>query len=716
MLKNKGTFFILETAHASMLVKAAEKGANYLYYGDKVSDFSGAELLEGENPEKGLSLFSPWGNPDFREPSLLIRSADGAAASDFRLKSARIAKREVSPDLPSSYGEEKCVRLEYFDGVQKVKLVLQYTAYSDSDAIAVNISLTNTGKKPVLIERFASIQAEVWGKDFSFVTYDGDWGSERQKHTRKICLGKCENASFTGSSSSFHNPFVMLSRAGEAYGFNLLYSGNHREIAEADESGRTRLIAGINPFSFHWELNAGETFHAPEGVMVYGKTEEEVSLSMRRFVARHIVRGKWKTKERPILLNNWEGTYFDFTRERILEIAKKAATAGAELFVLDDGWFGKRDNDFSSLGDWVDYAEKTGGIESLADEVRALGLKFGIWMEPEMISEDSDLYRKHPEYAMKIPRREPVRIRNQLMLNLADPQVQGYVFRAVSRVITATKAEYVKWDFNRVMTDCWDKNTRGGEYYHRYVLGLYSVFRKLCERFPKVLFEGCASGGARYDLGILCYMPQIWTSDNTDARDRIRIQAGTAAGYAHNTMGAHVSASPNHQTGNRNSLETRFLVACGGVLGYESDFTKATEEDFCAIKKQIAFYKERRALLQFGEYHMLGDAFGGEWAGYLTVSEDKSSAFAAVFVFENKIGRCNLRVKFAGLDEKTYYRVFVRTAQGDLKEVCTAYGELLVKGSIPLSGIFADTDTAEHSNPVYSRAFLFEKCAHSKKK
>ncbi len=716
MLKNKGNFFVLETAHTSMLIRAGETRAEYLYYGDKIGDFTGTELLEAEEEACGLSLFSPWGGTDFREPSILVRSAEGGAACDFRLKSARIAKRECAEELPCSYGEEKCVRLEYFDGVQKLKLILQLTAYADCDAVCVNASLVNAGKKPVYLERFASVQAEVWGKDFSLITYDGGWASERQRHAHKLDLGKCENASFTGTSSNRHNPFVMLAREGEAYGVNLVYSGNHREAAEADDSGRTRLIAGINPFSFSWELNAGETFHAPEGVLVYGKSEEEVSLRMRRFVSRHIMRGKWKEKERPVLVNNWEGTYFDFTRERILDIAKKAAEAGAELFVLDDGWFGKRDSDRCSLGDWVDYAQKTGGIESLADEIRAMGLKFGIWVEPEMISEDSDLYRKHPEYAMKIPKREPVRMRYQLMLNLADPQVQGYVFRAVSRVITATKAEYVKWDHNRMMTDCFDKNTRGGEYYHRYILGLYSVFRKLVERFPKVLFEGCASGGDRFDLGILSYMPQIWTSDNTDARDRIRIQAGTAAAYPQSTMGAHVSAVPNHQTGNRNSLEARFLVACGGLLGYESDLTKATEEELSAIKKQIAFYKEHRMLLQFGEYHALGDAFGGEWAGYLTVSEDKSSAFAVVIVSEYRLGRSNVRAKFAGLDEKAYYRVSLRSPSGDWKEVCTAYGELLVKGSVSLGGIFGDTNVAENSNPVFPRAYLFEKCAAPKKK
>ncbi len=717
MLKIKGNYFILETEHVSMVVRAVEERTEYLYFGEKFADYSGLELMhaEGNAPWNApLSLFSQWGKTDFREPSFLVRFADGSCACDFRLKSAKIVKRDFADGLPRPYGEEKCLRLEFTDAPSKLKLTLTYTPYADSDAFCVAASLFNGGKKPVVLENFASAQLEVWGRDFDFTTFDGTWACERTKHKRALAYGKFENASYTGSSSAFHNPFVMLSREGEAYGVNLVYSGNHREIAETDDSGRTRLIAGINPFCFNWELGAGETFYAPEAVLVYGKTEEDVSVRMHRFVNRHIVRGKWSKRERPILVNNWEGTYFDFNEKKILDIAKKGAEVGAELFVLDDGWFGKRDSDTCSLGDWFDYTEKTGGLDKLADKIRELGLSFGIWVEPEMISEDSELYRKHPDYAMKIPRREPTRMRNQLMINLADPQVQGFVFRAVSKVITQCRAAYVKWDYNRHMTDCFDKNTRGGEYYHRYILGLYSVLQKLTERFPNVLFESCASGGARFDLGMLCYMPQTWTSDNTDARDRISIQSGTAYAYPQSTMGAHVSASPNHQTGNSNPLETRFRVACGGLLGYESDLTKCSGEELSAIKNQIAFYKKHRAVIQYGQYYRLGDSFGGDWSGFISVAEGGAKAVSVVAVPVKRTGASNYRARFKGLDAKTVYRVSLREPSGIMKEICVAGGDLLNKGGVNLDGIFSETNPREVSYPVYTRMFVFEKFVKDK--
>lgn len=699
MLKNKGNFFILETEHTSLLLQT-EGTAGYLYYGERLSDYTGAEGLLAQTGAP-LSLFSQWGKTDFREPSLLIRHADGSVVSDFRLRSAKIAKRVLPEGLPASYGEEKCLRLEFIDAAARLKYVLQYVVYADSDTVAVSSFLTNVGKKTVQIERISSLQLELRGC-FSFTSFDGAWGCERHRHSRALNGGVCENASFGGSSSHFRNPFVMLSNAGGCYGFNLVYSGNHREIAEEDDWGRTRLITGINPFDFSWELGEGETFFAPEAVMCYGKTEEETGARMRRFVSRHIVREKWREKERPVLVNNWEGTYFSFTREKILAIAQRAAQAGAELFVLDDGWFGRRDDDCSSLGDWTDYSEKTGGLETLADEIRAMGLSFGIWVEPEMISENSELYRKHPEYCMRVPKREPTRMRNQLMLNLADPQVQGFVFRAVSRVITQTKASYVKWDYNRYMTDCFDKGTRGGEYLHRYMLGLYSVLGKLIERYPKVLFEGCASGGGRFDLGMLRYTPQIWTSDNTDARERIAIQAGTAAGYPQSSMGAHVTASPNEQTGNRNSLYTRFCIACGGVLGYESDLSRATEEELREIAAQIAFYKEYRRVLQFGTYHALGES--GRWAGFLTAEGGR--AVAVVAAFEKRTYQKSLRVSFAGLDARAIYRVSIVQRDCTLREICVASGDLLNKGSVCVDDMF---DTERECNPVYTRMFVLEK-------
>ena len=710
MIEQQGNLFLLSTAHTSLLLRADARAPGLLYLGKKLAGgWENASLLapeyDGSGGEKPCSLFSAWGGTDFREPSLLLRAEDGSAAADFVLRSAEIAPRTPLEGLPSSYGEETCLRLTYEEKRLGVLLALEFTAYEDSDAFTSSCSLKNEGKSTVTIERFASLQLEFWGKDYAFTTFDGDWGCERQKHTRPLNGGKCENASFTGASSPFRAPFTLLTRAGAAVGVNLVYSGNHRTVAESDDMGRTRLIAGINPFSFSWKLRGGETFFAPEAVFAFGHSEREVGLHMRAFVQEHIIRGVWKKRPRPVLVNNWEGTYFSFTRERILNIARAAKEAGAELFVLDDGWFGRRDDDTTSLGDWTDYEEKTGGIASLAEKVRSLGLAFGIWMEPEMVSEKSGLYKAHPEWAMKIPGREPVRMRHQLMLDLTSPAVQDYLVESVSSVLTLTKAAYLKWDYNRRMTDVFGA-APSGEYYHRYILGLYSVMARLNAAFPDVLFEGCASGGARFDLGILSYMPQIWTSDNTDARERIAIQSGTAACYPQSTMGSHVSASPNHQTGNASALSARFAVAAGGVLGYECDLSALSNEERAAIRDQIVFYKQYREVMQFGSYYPLGDV-RGEWAGYCTVSPDKSLAVAAVAVLKKRTGVFNLRASFKGLEEDALYRVSVREGAGT-REAGKATGGMLVNGSVRLDGIFEEQD-ARSANPVFTRMFVFEK-------
>ena len=709
MITCKGNLALLSTAHTSLLVRADERQPKLLYLGKKLTGaWENASLIAPEYDGTGwdtpCSLFSAWGGTDFREPSLLIRAKDGSVACDFTLRSFGEAERTKPNGLPVSYGEDTCLRLAYEEKRLGLTLVLEFTPYEDSDTYSCLTFLTNERGEGVTVEEFASLQLELWGKDFSFTTFDGGWACERQRHTRPISGGKCENASYTGSSSSSRGPFTLLSRPGMAVGVNLVYSGNHRTIAESDDSGRTRLVAGINPFNFAWKLEKGETFFAPEAVFSFGHSDREVGLHMRKFVGEHIVRGVWKKRARPVLLNNWEGTYFNFTRERILNIARAAKEAGAELFVLDDGWFGRRDSDTTSLGDWTDYREKTGGLASLADEVRAMGLSFGIWMEPEMISEESELYGAHPEWAMKIPGRDPVRCRNQLMLDVTSPAVQDYIVESVSKVLTQTKAAYLKWDYNRNMTDTFGQAV-GGEYYHRYMLGLYAVFERLMSAFPEVLFEGCASGGARFDLGILCYFPQIWTSDNTDARERIAIQAGTATAYPQSTMGAHVSASPNHQTGNASALSARFAVAAGGVLGYECDLSALPEEERSAIKEQIAFYKQYREIMQFGTYYSLGDA-AGEWAGYITVSPEKDTAVATVAVLKKRTGVQNVRAYLRGLDEGALYRVSVREGAG-VKEIGLSTGGLLMAG-LRLDGIFDEQD-ARSANPVFTRMFVLQK-------
>ncbi len=705
MIRRKGNIFRLETPSTTLVIKADT--AEYLYYGKKLASGGGFEALYG-SPRK---LFSQYGGTDYSESSVLVENTDGGMSTAFAFSKCKIwAEKPETEGLPSSYGEGKTLELKYTDAAAKVSLFLYYTVFEDSDVIAVSAKLYNGAKKELYIRRLASVQLDLFGK-YSFVTFEGDWARERQKVVRSVGRGIFYNDSKKGISSHERNPFVMAEGEDGVYAVNLVYSGNHKELMECCESGRVRLLSGINDFMFRWKLSPGETFTAPEAVICHAPTEDEASLRMHAFVSEHIVRGKWKKKERPVLVNNWEGTYFGFDRERILKIAAAAKEAGAELFVLDDGWFGKRDDDTSSLGDWYDNEVKTGGgLASLAGAVRAMGLDFGIWVEPEMISEDSDLYRAHPNFAMKVPGREPTRMRNQLCLNLADEKVQNYVVRVISDVIARSGASYVKWDYNRAVTDPFGKNVPQGEYFHRYILGYYRIASKITKKFPFVLFEGCAGGGGRFDLGSLCYFQQYWTSDDTDARERLKIQSGTSYGYPQTAMGAHVSACPNHQTGDGNPLETRFNVACGGTLGYEMDLSVLSDEEKRTVARQIAFYKEHRKLLQFGDFYRLGEAFGENIAGFMTVSKDKNTAIAVVCASKQVIGGELPYVRFKGLNPSAVYEVTARE-QSNYRSApsFTAGGDVLM-GGIPLRDIYEDTEKTQYGGRLYSRLYILKKC------
>ncbi len=698
MIKRKGHFIRLDTINTSLVLRADT--AEYLYYGPKLVSATELSSLPGVNRK----IFSQPGTNDYTEPSVLLENADGGFATNFQWARTRIVleKPEIM-GLPSSYGEGKTLELKYVDPSTRVQLLLYYSLFDDCDVIAVSAKLVNGARKDIHVRRLMSLQLDLYGADYELVTFEGAWARERQKRARVLTSGIFYNDSKCGASSHARNPFVMAENASGVYAFNLVYSGNHKEICECDGANRTRVLVGINDFMFDWKLAPGEEFAAPEAVMCYAPSEDQVSLRMHAFVSEHIVRGKWKKRERPVLVNNWEGTYFDFDEEKLLAIASKAKAVGAELFVLDDGWFGKRQDDTCSLGDWYDNIAKTGGgLASLAEKIRALGLSFGIWVEPEMISEDSDLYRSHPNYAMKVPGRQPTRLRNQLMLNMADEKVQNYVVRAICDVIARSGAEYVKWDFNRTMTDCFGKGIAVGEYFHRYMLGYYRVVSKITKRFPFVLFEGCAGGGGRLDLGNLCYFPQYWTSDDTDARERIAIQDGTSYAYPQTVMGAHVSASPNHQTGDTTPLNSRFHVACGGVLGYELDLTKLSQAELHSIAEQVAFYKENRKLLQFGDYYRLYDR---NVNGFMIVSKDRNSAIAMVALLEHHPADPTMSVRFKGLNPGAVYEVCVRGQDGSV----SLGGDVLANTPIPLEGLFDYAQRQANSGCIFTRLFLFKK-------
>ena len=509
---------------------------------------------------------------------------------------------------------------------------LYYHVFAACDVITRRSVFINDAVGTVRLERLASAQLELRGSGYHVTTFTGHWTREMERHVTPVTAGTLAVSSVTGASGNRANPFFMVAEpdaseeAGTVYAFNLVYSGNHRESVSVSGLGDTRILSGINPVFFSFILGPGERFESPEEVLTcsdegYGG----VSAHMHAFVRKHILPEAYADADRPVLLNSWEANYFDIDEERLLAQAKRGAELGIELFVVDDGWFGHRDDDRSSLGDWaVNEKKLPGGLKSLSDSVRAFGLGFGLWVEPEMVNTDSELYRAHPDWVMAIPGQEHAEGRFQRVLDLANPEVTAYLIETMTAVFSSACVDYVKWDMNRIFSDYYSPYLpaeRQGETAHRYILGYYRMLRTLTERFPHILFEGCAAGGGRFDLGVLCYCPQIWGSDNTDALCRLEIQNGYSYGYPQECCGSHVSAVPNHQTGRSTPLSTRFAVAAFGNLGYELDLTAVPEEDCEIIREQIAFYREHRRLLQHGWFHRCEE--GSTWRWEITgASED----------------------------------------------------------------------------------------------
>jgi alpha-galactosidase len=465
----------------------------------------------------------------------------------------------------------------------------------------------------VYIRKLMSFMFDMPTADYQMLTLDGGWAKEAHIHEREVSYGILVNDSTTGGSSNRHNPAFLLKakgadeEQGEVYGFNLIYSGNHYSAVEKGNHDTLRVMSGINPHCFLWKLHEGESFCTPQAVMSYADGGiNAFSANMHNFVNGHVIRPEFQASERPVVVNNWEATFFHFNRRKLLALARRAKRLGVEMFVLDDGWFGDRNDDRAGLGDWVVNKRKLpGGIASLSKAIHCMGMRFGLWFEPECVNPDSDLYRAHPDWAISVPEREPSFGRNQLVLDLTRREVRDYIVEAVSSVLDSAEIEYVKWDYNRHISDMYSLSlSNQGEFFHRYILGLYEVLRRIfVERHPTVLLESCSSGGNRFDLGMLCYSPQIWTSDDTDAQERLDIQRGIYTFYPQSTVSAHVSMTPNQQTLRAAPLSTRFNVAMFGVLGYELDFGELTRDERRQIKEQIAFYKSHRALLQYGRLH-----------------------------------------------------------------------------------------------------------------
>ncbi len=695
MIRIEKDYIALETAHTGYYIGLREGLSELLYYGEKLDmDEEAAAALREKcgtgygtdityRPDDSLSLLhlalelSPAGKGDYRRTSLDMELGSGSRVWDLERKRAGLRNGSVSSEqLPTAYGGEQTLTLTY-EATSSVRIVQYYTVYPDCDVITRRQIIENRGSEAVVLNRALSYQLDLQGTDWEVTSFTGAWARERHPVCTPVAGGAYTFGSTTGVSSHYCNPFFMVSESGadeergDCYGFNLIYSGNHEERVEAGPYGKTRVSAGISPEGFRWTLAPGEAFETPEAMLTFSaKGMNGVSRAMHAFIRNHIVRGAWAKKERPVLVNNWEATYFDFSERKLLKLAESAAKLGAELFVLDDGWFGARNSDKAGLGDYnVNRKKLPSGLDGFAEKLRKMGLSFGLWMEPEMVNPDSDLYRAHPDWAVHAPGTDPVLGRNQLVLDLCRTEVQDYLIEQVDATLNSAKISYVKWDMNRPLADCYSASLKEqGRFAHTWELGFYRVLGEVTKRHPKVLFEACASGGNRFDPGMLCYMPQIWTSDNTDAWERMQIQTGSSYGYPQSVMGCHVSASPNHQTLRCTPLESRFDVAAFGLLGYELDLTQLTSAERKTIAAQIAFYKDHRQLLQFGQMLRVRTPFRDqENCVWVITSADRSSAM----VFEGS-GRSipnaeTQPLRLTGLVPGEKYRMTVRKEQVDIR-------------------------------------------------
>lgn len=728
MIKADGKMFVLNTKRTTYAFSVLETGQlEHMYYG-KLINTSEPSVIIGkkglapgntvtyDSAHENLTLedvsleVSAIGKGDFREPMMEVVCADGSTTLDFVFDSYEvISGKPEFKALPSSYdetGKVETLNITCKDKNHGFTLVLSYSVFEECDIITRSAKFINTSNEPVKLTRMLSMLMDFDCCGLKITSFHGGWTREMNKSDIVLPAGKYVNSSFTGTSSNRCNPLFMISEAdstetsGDVWGFNLLYSGNHYSATEVSSFKKTRVVYGINPQNFSWDLQPSEIFEAPEAVLTYSAEGfRQMSLNMHDFVREHITRGQWKKKERPILINSWEASYFDFTEKSLLKLAKTAKDVGVELLVMDDGWFGDRNDDRRALGDW-DIVNKTklpGGLAGLSKKVNDLGMMFGLWVEPEMVNVDSELYRRHPDWAIDIPNMGHSEGRFQRLLDLCNPEVVDYMIDAMSEVFSTPGLSYVKWDMNRNFSDYYSKYLpadKQQEVGHRYVLGFYRLLKTLTERFPEILIEGCASGGNRFDLGVLCYYPQIWASDNTDAVSRLAIQDGYSYGYPQSTYTAHVSACPNHQTLRMTPLQSRFAVASFGVLGYELNLNDMKAEDIASVKEQIELYKKYRKTLQFGEFyrHRADNLY--QWN---IVDKDKNTSVSMIMQKEIVAGDQYLNLEMTGLEPENKYRFF-----GDDKvEDYVAYGDALNSHGVKIVQSF------EHYLPDFGARLYF---------
>ena len=675
IIKNNNTFHLQGRNISYIMAVDSFGNLIHIHYGrklhDKDYDKTNTKYVNwAAYDENNITLentqqeYPSYGHTDLRNPAYTVKNVDGNSISqlkykDYTIKENYIPEIEGTPSLFIENKSAQTLEITLEDKISGVEVVLSYSVFDDYDVILRNTRIHNISDSTIEIDSAYSANLDIAKGNYDLIYFSGGWGREREFCRSEIQQGaKIDISNARGGSGHTLNPFIMVSEhnadedKGNVYGFSLIYSGNHSSMIECDQYGNIRVQQGINPFMFKWTLEKGESFVTPQCVMCYSENGiGGLSRELNDVYRTNLCRSKWADKDRPILINNWEATYFDFDEDKLLSIAKRAKEAGVELFVLDDGWFGTRNDDFSGLGDWtVNYDKLPSGIDGLAKKINDIGLKFGLWFEPEMVNPDSDLYRAHPDWAISVPNRISSLSRNQLILDLSRDDVCDYIITAVSDVLKSANIEYVKWDMNRPMTDMPYEG-----YNHKYTLGFYKIMDAITGAFPNILFEGCSGGGGRFDAGVLAYMPQIWTSDNSDAAARLKIQYATSMGYPVSAISAHVTAVPNHQNGRITSLKMRADTAYAGVFGYELDITKMSDTELAEIKKQVETDKKLRTLMRTGDFYRILSPYETNYCSWEMVSKDKKEVFfysAKIFSVANSH---DIRIKLKGLDAEAKY-------------------------------------------------------------
>lgn len=746
IVNEKSKTFHLHNKQISYIMTVLPNGhMGQLYFGKRIHDREDFSYLLEVMPRpmsscifeesKDFSLehlkqeYGVYGSGDYRMPAVEVLQENGSRILDLCYVDYEIQKgKPALPGLPATYTENdkeaETLSILLRDMLIGLEVRLMYTIFAEEGIIARSVSFANRGKQALHLTTAMSLCVDLPDYNYEWLQFSGAWARERCLRKRHLEYGIQSVGSVRGHSSHEHNPFIILKRPsadefqGEAIGFSFVYSGNFLAQAEVDTHDTTRVLMGIHPEGFDWKLDINETFQTPEAVMVYtDQGLNHLSQVYHQLYGKRLARGYWRDRVRPVLINNWEATYFDFDQEKILDIARKAKETGVELFVLDDGWFGNRCSEHAGLGDWIANTDRLPeGIRGLAQRIEDMGMKFGLWFEPEMVNKDSDLFRTHPDWILQVPDRKSCHGRYQYVLDFSRKEVVDCIYKMMEKILSDAKVSYIKWDMNRSITECWSAALpadRQGEVFHRYILGVYNLYERLIEKFPHILFESCASGGARFDPGMLYYAPQAWTSDDTDAVERLKIQYGTSYCYPISSMGSHVSTTPNHQTGRNTPLHTRANVACFGTFGYELDLNTLTQEEQKTVKEQIAFMKKYRHILQFGTFYRLSSPFENNVTAWMAVSANKKEAIVGWYRVLNGANLSFARLHLHGLDENIQYEITKRRTRE------TFYGsyygdELMYAGLVTTDGSSGETHLEEEKTYDFDSSLFILKAVDGK--